>query len=189
VFNACSNRYGPMWTKLQLRRSTLDPNHDIYVHGARGLLGWGITRRELKVPSEIAPIRKSPKRMLPPPSRRHLSRNTKAKLIGASYRYIYIYRDTISRNTTLLRSYYCLALEAQIFQAYPYRLGSWNPLATTLWAIPHPSRSPTFEHLLRSSSGSLRLTWCRYRDTISIYRTTGFGPRIQESAQNILFTT
>ena len=60
------DRYAWIWTKFEFKPSILDPDHDIYVNGAHGLLGWGTTRRELKVPSGIAPIRKNPTRVLPP---------------------------------------------------------------------------------------------------------------------------
>ena len=85
VFNSYLNRYGSMWTKFQLKPSILDPNRNIHVNGAHGVLGWGTTRRELKVPSGIAPIRKNPKRILPPRNRGHLSRSTQAELIGSSH--------------------------------------------------------------------------------------------------------
>jgi len=56
--NGCLYRHRSTWTKFRLKPSILDPNRDIYMnwaHGAHGLLGWGTTRRELKVPSGLAP--------------------------------------------------------------------------------------------------------------------------------------
>ena len=55
VINSYLNRYGSIWTKFQLEPSILEPNGDLYVNGAHGLLGWGTTRRHLKVSSGIAP--------------------------------------------------------------------------------------------------------------------------------------
>ena len=58
IVNGYLDRYGSIWTKFQLKPSILTPNRNISVnwaHGAHGPLGWGTTRRELKVPSGIAP--------------------------------------------------------------------------------------------------------------------------------------
>ena len=91
VFNVYLNRYGSIWTKCHLKPWILDPNRDIYVNGAHRLLRRGTTRREIKVPSGIAPIRKNPKHILPPRNRGQLSGSTQAELIGISHIHIYIY--------------------------------------------------------------------------------------------------
>jgi len=57
--NCYLNRYASNWTKFQLKWSVLDPNRGIFGKSAHGLLGWGTTLRELKVPSGIAPLKKN----------------------------------------------------------------------------------------------------------------------------------